>query len=127
MDTPEYFELADGYATYRPVGGVPLQQAIDWISRVITFSVEQKIPKLLVDSTQLTGLTPPLTWDRFRMAERFAHAARGAYIKVVLIALPEMLDPQRIGVTVARNRGLFANVFTSEPEAMAWLLDPQAL
>jgi hypothetical protein len=127
MDAPEYFELADGYAIYRPVGDIPLQQAIDWISKVITYSVEQKIPKLLVDSTRLTGLTPPLTWDRFRMAERFARAARGAYIKVVLIALPEMLDPRRLGVTVARNRGLFANVFTSEPEAVAWLLDPNAV
>ena len=33
-----------------------------------------------------------------------------------------MLDPDRFGITVARNRGLFANVFTSETEALAWLL-----
>jgi hypothetical protein len=127
MDAPEFFQLADGYAVYRPVANLSLPQVIDRVSETISYSVKEKIPKLLVDTTQLSGLTPPLTWDRFRMGERFARAARGAAIKVVLVALPEMVDPNRFGVTVARNRGLLANVFTAEPPALAWLLDPNAL
>ena len=37
-----------------------------------------------------------------------------------------LLDPARFGMTVARNRGLFMSSFTSEPEALRWLLDPKA-
>lgn len=126
MNTPEHFEIAEGYACYRPVGEVSLQKAIDWVSTVITFAVDQQITKLLIDSMKLTGIEPPLAWERFRMGERFAYAARGSAIKVVLVARQEMIDPERFGMTVARNRGLLANVFTSEAEALAWLLDPNA-
>ena len=43
-----------------------------------------------------------------------------------MVALPEMIDPGRFGITVARNRGFFADVFDSEEEAVEWLLDPEA-
>jgi hypothetical protein len=39
---------------------------------------------------------------------------------------PEFMDPELFEVTVARNRGLFGNVFDSEEEALKWLLDPRA-
>ena len=126
MNKPEHFEMAEGYASYRPDGEISLQKAIDWVSTAITFAVDQRITKLLVDSTKLTGFGPPLTWERFRLGERLAYAAKGAAIKVVLVARPEMVDPERFGMTVARNRGLLANVFTSEADALAWLLDPNA-
>jgi hypothetical protein len=32
-----------------------------------------------------------------------------------------MIDPAKFGVTVAANRGLVSNVFTTEAEAVAWL------
>jgi hypothetical protein len=32
-----------------------------------------------------------------------------------------LIDPARFGVTLARNRGLMLDVFTSEAEALAWL------
>jgi hypothetical protein len=34
-----------------------------------------------------------------------------------------MVDPDNFEVTVARNRGLIGNVFDSEKNALAWLLD----
>jgi putative SOS response-associated peptidase YedK len=126
MDAPEFFSLAGGHAVYRPVAHLPLPRAIEMVSGVITYATENQIDRLLVDTTRLTGFDPPLTWERFRMAERFARAARGAAIKIALVALPQMVDPERFGVTVAHNRGLLANVFTSEPPAVAWLLDPNA-
>jgi hypothetical protein len=36
-----------------------------------------------------------------------------------------MIDQQHIGVIVARNRGLRANVFATEGEALVWLLSYQ--
>ena len=56
------------------------------------------------------------------MAERWASISHGLHLAI--IARPELIDPNHFGVTVASNRGLSANVFTSEPDAIAWLLEP---
>lgn len=34
----------------------------------------------------------------------------------------EMIDSEKFGVVAARNAGLHSNVFSAEPEALAWLL-----
>ncbi len=121
MDTPQYFTLADGYACYRPVGQVSLQQGISLVSLAITYAREQKITRLLVDTLGLTGFEPPNTLERFMLGGQFARAAQGA-VKVAMIARTELIDPKKFGLTVARNRGLIGDVFTSEAEALAWLL-----
>jgi len=126
MDAPEHFEImTEGYACYRPEGEVSLEEGVGLIARAITYSGEQQIRQLLIDTTRLTGYRLPDTMDRFGMGVEMAGAQK-APVKVVLVAKPELIDPQRFGVTVARNRGLFGNVFGSEAEARAWLLDPNA-
>lgn len=52
--------------------------------------------------------------------ERWAHAAQGK-ILMAIVARAEMIDQRKFCVTVAGNRGLFADVFTTEGEAAAWL------
>ena len=42
----------------------------------------------------------------------------------IRVRLTEMIDSQKFGITAARNRGLRIEVFTSEDEAVTWLLDP---
>jgi len=39
-----------------------------------------------------------------------------------MVARPEFIDPQRFGVIAAANAGLRADVFSSESEAVSWLL-----
>ncbi len=34
---------------------------------------------------------------------------------------PEIIDPQKIGVLMAQNRGVNGDVFTNETDALAWL------
>ena len=46
--------------------------------------------------------------------------------EVALVARSELIDPQKFGATVARNRGFHADVFVSEDLAVTWLLDPSA-
>lgn len=122
MDTPEHFELADGFGCFRPRGEVSLQHAINLVSMAITYAREQHIKLLLVDVTHLTGFGRPNTIELFTLGGQFARAAQGM-VKVAFIAKPEWIDPKRFGLTVARNRGLIGEVFTTEPEALAWLLD----
>ena len=57
---------------------------------------------------------------RYFFIHEWARAAGGC-VFVVLVARPEMIDPQKFGVTVAANAGLTSEVFDSEEEARAWL------
>ncbi len=75
--------------------------------------------RLMLVATGLDGLPVPTTWERFSLAEEWAQAARG--VKVAVVCPGQLIDPARFGVTLARNRGLMLDVFTSEAEALAWL------
>jgi hypothetical protein len=46
--------------------------------------------------------------------------AAGA-VRIAVVAKPEMIDPHMFGITVANNRGLISDAFTSEADALAWL------
>ncbi len=124
MEVPEFFEQNEQYTRYRPVATVSLSGAITLISKAILFAREQRIRRLLVDITGLSGFAPPTLSERFRMVTDWANAAEGR-VKLAMVAHPNMIDPERFGVTVAQNRGLNGNIFSSETEALTWLLvDP---
>ncbi len=125
MNTPEQFEPQDGYVSYRPVKVVTFQEAVALGCDAIALAREQQIKRLLIDTTGLTGFASPKTLDRYQMAEQFARAGQSS-VKVAIVARFELIDRDKFGVTVARNRGLMANVFPTEAEALAWLLDPNA-
>jgi hypothetical protein len=38
-----------------------------------------------------------------------------------MVARPELIDPEKIGVLMAQNRGATGDVFTTEAAALAWL------
>jgi hypothetical protein len=121
MDKPEFFEHTDGYARYAPIGDESLSQTISLVSAAITYARLNKITKLLINVTKLTGFGPPTTMERFTLGGQFARAAQGA-VKVAMLCKAEMIDPEKFGVTVAVNRGLVVEVFATEKEALAWLL-----
>lgn len=83
--------------------------------------MREGIGALLVDITGMTGFPPPSTTERFVFATRWAATAGGKVIASFL-SRPELIDPEKIGMTMANNRGLRANVFTEEFDAVAWLL-----
>lgn len=125
MNAPEYFEIADGYGCFAPVGQTTFQESVEMVSRAIAFARDNHIYRLLVDITKLTGFESPGTFARFTSAVQYAREAR-SLLKGVMVARADFIDPNRFGVTVARNRGLFSNVFSSREEALQWLLDPDA-
>jgi len=52
---------------------------------------------------------------------QWADAAQGT-VQVALVTSQRMIDPQQYGRIVAGNAGFSFNVFTTEEEALAWLL-----
>jgi len=125
MNAPEGFQIAKDYAIYRPIGDISLEEAISLVSQAITFARDRQIGRLLVDSTKLTGFGSLGTVDRYLIGERLAHAACSS-MRIAMVARAKLIDPHRFGVMVARNRGLDNDVFTSEAEVLAWLLDLKA-
>jgi hypothetical protein len=100
-----------------------LAEAAGKVIEAITFCRENKIRNLLIDTTNWTGHQSPNTLERYTWAQAFAETA-GSTVKLAMVVRPEMVDPDKFEVTVARNRGLMGNVFDSEKDALAWLLGP---
>jgi hypothetical protein len=124
MPVADDLHFAEGYAAYRADGEVTLQVAVAGMTQVIELCHQHQVKRLLIDTTALTGFESPSMGEQFEIAAQWAMAARGA-IKIALVLHPDMIDPERFGTTVARNRGLQFDTFASEAEALAWLLDPQ--
>jgi hypothetical protein len=121
MQVPEYLTIEDGYARFCPAVEVSLQEAVALVDGAIDFCRAAKISKLVVDIRQLTGFGPPVISERFWMVRGWAKRSRGA-VTIAMVAPEEFIDPEKIGITMARNVGLLADVFTSDSEALDWLL-----
>jgi hypothetical protein len=120
MNKPEYFEMMEGYAVFRPTGQVSLEQAVQLVLSTLDFACENHIEKLLVITTDLAPIEPPNLATRYFFVQDWAHAAQGK-VCVAMVARPEVIDFQKIGTIVAENAGFRCNVFASEGEALAWL------
>lgn len=120
MNTPDTFELVGGRGFYRPVGSVTLKEAIDLVSAAIAYAREQEISDLLVNISALTGFAPPSLAERYFLVEQWAFAA-GGKVRLAMVARTELIDPEKIGVLIALNRGLATNIFVTEDEALDWL------
>ena len=123
MNLAVSLHIANGYAIYRPVGDLTLQAAAAAVTQAIELCHRHQVKRLLVDGTALTGVQSLSMIDRYEIVTQWATVAKG--IKIAFATHPEMLEPTKFGITVAANRGFQINGFTSEAEALAWLLDPQ--
>jgi hypothetical protein len=124
MTVTDAIRSVEGYTVYRPVGECSLETVATNVTEAIQVCRERKVKRLLIDISQLSGFKPPTTMQRYEIASAWAFASTGA-IKIAFLFRPEILDPQRFGMTVATNRGMRGNVFLVETEALAWLLDPK--
>ena len=123
MSELQHFEILGDHGESRLTGQVSVDQMAQLVASAIARAREQHIGKLLVDTRGLTGFESPSIIARYYFIRKWAEAS-GHRVQLALVARPEMIDPQRFGVTVAVNIGFIGNVFASEDEALAWLLSP---
>ena len=102
-----------------------MTEAAGKVIEAINYAREQGMRRLLIDTTKWTGHESPGTLERYQVAAAFTKAAHSA-VKMAMVVRPEMMDPDKFEFIVARNRGLVGNVFVSEAEAVAWLLETKA-
>src|SRR5262245_60235272 len=105
MAVPKGFTLEDGRGVYRPAGEVSFDQAVVLIRAAIAAARANRVRELLVDTTALTGFAAPDTFARFLAVVEWAEEAQGA-LRLAMIAREEMIDRDKFGVDVARNRFL---------------------
>jgi hypothetical protein len=114
-------EVIGNCAYYRPVGKVTLEEAVGLLDQAIAQARDQRIPKLFINTKGLIGVRSPSLPERYFFVRQWAATGRGL-VQLALTVHAEMIDPEKFGITVARNAGLIADVFSEEPEALAWLL-----
>lgn len=120
-EAPEFYERAGGHALWRAPGTLRLPEVVQRITAAITHARTTGVRRLLVDVTALTGQSPPQFTARYRFIREWAHAS-GGLVRLAIAAPVELIEPDRIGLIVAANAGLIANIFEDTPAALAWLL-----
>jgi hypothetical protein len=122
LQTIEPFEITHGVCKYRPRGKHSLVEAVDLVTRAISYCRSQRVARLLVDATGLVEVPIPTLVDRFLMVEDWAQEAKGTVI-VAMVVQSEYIHPRKFGVKVAAHFGLICDVYTSEEAASKWLLE----
>jgi hypothetical protein len=122
MPALESLTFDNGRGTFRPHGRYSLVDAVDLVSRAIAHCRECGVSTLLVDATGFVDLPMPTLVDRFLMVEDWASEAEGTVI-VAMVAPVEYIHPHKFGVKVALGFGLICDVYSSEDEASAWLVE----
>ena len=120
MNTPEYFEQVGSRGFYRPVGTVTFEQAVDMAAAVMKNARALGLADLLVNVRGLSGFASPSVFERHDLAVKWAQSA-GRALRVALVVRPEMMDPKKIAVLMAQNRGASGDAFLNEVDALAWL------
>ena len=114
------FEQVGSRGFYRPIARVTFERAVDLVAEAMVTARELGLADLLVNTTGLTGFTPPSVFARYAMAGKWTQSA-GAMLRVAMVARRELIDPQKIGVLMMQNRGGTGDVFATEAEALSWL------
>ncbi|HUQ11509.1 MAG TPA: hypothetical protein VM146_14445 [Steroidobacteraceae bacterium] len=120
MNTLTNFEVIGKRAFYRPSARVSFEEAVDLVAESLRQARELDLRSILVNTSGFMGMSPPSIFGRHSMAVKWAESA-GSQLHVALVARPELIDPDKIGVLMAQNRGVSAEVFTTELAAIAWL------
>src|SRR5687767_4193921 len=112
-EPPEYLLVNDStpYAIYRPSGTFTFDDAVNRIDEALEFCREHDIPKIMVNILDVTGFPPPNVIQRYVFACKWAQTAQGQ-VTLAMVAPEQLIDPEKIGVTMAENRGLTTEVFT---------------
>jgi hypothetical protein len=120
MNMLKHFEQVGRRGFFRPVGTVSFEQAIEVVAEGMRHARSLELVDLLVNTSGLSGFPTPDVFARYSLANKWA-ASAGASLRVAMVARAELIDPQKIGVLMAQNRGVNGDVFATESAAIAWL------
>lgn len=120
MSQADEFAVVSGRVVDHLVGSMSVEEAVARVHRAIAFARQNQADRLLINASELSINSIPNTTDRYWAVVNWAEAA-GGQLRVAIVARPELIDPDKFGITVAVNRGFKHDIFVNEAEAIAWL------
>jgi hypothetical protein len=105
---------------YRPVAQVSLEQGFALIESALVRARELGLTDVVINTLGLSGFRSPGVFDRYEFALRMVAGSGGALL-VAVVVRADVIDFQKIGMLMARNRGVIAEIFATEREALCWL------
>ncbi len=120
MNTLAHFEQVGKRGFYRPIATVTFERAVDMVAEAMRTARTLGLSDLLVNTNGFIGFASPSIFGRHALAVKWAESA-GSGLIVAMVVRPEFMDPEKIGVLMAQNRGATGDVFTTEAAALAWL------
>jgi hypothetical protein len=114
------FTFAGTIAIARLEGHMAVRHGIRWIGETLAWARHRQYRRLMIVITGATGFAAPSLALRVEMIREWA-AAAGDTVSVAIVCRPELIDPEKFGITVATGFGLTANVFADEHTALDWL------
>lgn len=112
--------IKENYAVFAPEGTWELSDGIDAVTKILAYCREKNLKGLLVDVRAVVGLRNPSVAEKFWYTQDWARASERA-VAVALVANRDLIDPTKIGVTMAENAGLRSEVFDNIEDAVEWL------
>jgi hypothetical protein len=118
-------EPRNGYMLFTVSGPFELIAATEIVMRCVGEQKAHRLTKALSDCRGVTG--PISVADRFSFGVHVAELhlehlfETKEKLKVAFVGTPEVIDPGRLGETVAINRGADVRATTDMREAIAWL------
>ena len=115
-------EIHSDYVEIHCVGEYEIESVLEVYSTAFDLAADENLDAILVDGIALQG-PQPTTMERYRMGNYIAQRclAFGKYVRIAVVSNVHIIDPNRFGETVARNRGGLLKVFTKIEEAITWL------
>ena len=122
------------FGVTRPNADLSLDAFTKAVKHAIHMVKRLALDGLVVVMPEVKGFPPPGVSERKDMVEEWATSARDemisewgrlsadSHIRLVLVVPAHYIDRGRIGVALAAIRGLTANVFATEHEAVDWLI-----
>jgi hypothetical protein len=120
MESLTGFESVEGRGFYRPSGYMSAGQLADLITVALRAVRAVGFHDVVVNITAITGFESPGPAYRRWVARRWAATVEGT-LRVVVVAQPEHICPEKTGLLVAAEEGLDAYICTAETEAIDWL------
>jgi len=114
------FETVATRGFYHPLGRVTFEQGVELIAHALLRARALGLEDIVVNITGLSGFESPGVFERYDMITKWVKCVRTC-LRVAFVAQPGFIDSQKIGMLIAQNRGLSADVFASEAAALAWL------
>lgn len=113
------FELRSGLLFVTSSGIFHINWFIELIAQITVKAKEMNAAGVLLDVRSMTGTVTYV--DRYRAGYTAANTLM--VIPAAVVGSEPLIDPNRLGEMVARNRGVNVKVFTEYAEAEQWLIN----